>query len=112
MTKKWKERYVNKKATNGCWEWLGCKWKSGYGYLRPNKQYISAHRYFYVLYNADIPEGLDVLHRCDNPSCVNPEHLWLGTHSDNMKDAYAKGRRTSEGKHNGNYKHGKYVRTN
>lgn len=103
-----KENYLNK-LDNGCWEWIGSKWKSGYGKIMENRKYISAHRYFYRLYKGDFDPQLDVLHSCDNPSCVNPDHLQLGTHSDNMKDMYSKGRRTQAGKHNANYKHGKYT---
>lgn len=104
--KKYKERFVDRRE-DGCWWWLGQKDKAGYGYLRPNRKRTAAHRYFYTLYNADIPEGLDVLHSCDNPSCVNPEHLRVGTHSENMLEAYRKGRKTQSGVNNGNYRHGR-----
>lgn len=109
-----KEKFLDKHKSNGCWEWLGQKWESGYGYVRKTIdhkiKHISAHRYFYTLYKGPFPEELDVLHKCDNPSCVNPDHLFLGTHSDNMKDMYNKQRRNVSGINNPNYKHGKYVK--
>lgn len=106
---KYKERYI-RRLDNGCWEWIGCRWKGGYGYLRPNRKIISAHRYMYELYKGPIPDGLDACHTCDNPWCVNPDHIWLGTHGENMKDAYRKGRKTQRGIYNGNYRHGKRTR--
>lgn len=81
--------------TPGCWIWTACRNKPGYGMIfagckgDPAKL---AHRVSYELYEGAIPDGLMVLHRCDNPSCVNPSHLFLGTNDDNMKDMAAKGR--------------------
>jgi hypothetical protein len=74
---------------SGCWEWMGSTQR--YGHFRyPGGQL--AHRFSWELENGPVPEGLHVLHKCDNPSCVNPDHLFLGTHDDNMKDKAAKGR--------------------
>lgn len=82
--------YVNK--TDGCWLWTGHKTK-GYGAISSSSdKYIAAHRFSWILHNGNIPKGLCVLHRCDNPSCVNPDHLFLGTLKDNTQDMVSKGR--------------------
>lgn len=81
----WSE--VNK--SDGCWEWAGDRDRDGYGRFSKGQR---AHRYSWVLHFAPIPKGLCVLHRCDNPSCVRPEHLFLGTNADNTADKVAKGR--------------------
>jgi HNH endonuclease len=79
----------------GCWLWQGAPGRGGYGVIKVDS-YASmyAHRFSYELANGPIPEGLDVLHRCDVPLCVNPSHLWLGTPVDNMTDMMKKGRCT------------------
>lgn len=77
----------------GCWEWLGARANGGYGlFAVQNPRRITAHRYSWELHNGPIPAGMHVLHHCDNPPCVNPAHLFLGTASDNMRDMLAKGR--------------------
>jgi len=76
---------VDIKAINDCWLWKAFKDKDGYGRFNFGKE-ISAHRISYILTFGPIPQGLYVLHNCDNPSCVNPYHLKLGTHIDNVKD--------------------------
>jgi hypothetical protein len=81
---------VNK--TESCWHWTGTTSPRGYGKLKHNKQDWRAHRFSWVMHFGAIPKGLNVLHRCDNPSCVNPSHLFLGTHSDNHKDKVSKNR--------------------
>lgn len=88
---------VAKAGPNDCWLWLGHKMPYGYGTYGKPKQL--AHRRAWELTNGPIPDGLMVLHNCpdgDNPSCVNPAHLWLGTQTDNMRDAAAKGRISSQ----------------
>jgi hypothetical protein len=76
----------------GCWEWSGAKNKRGYGRLTVHGSWWAAHRYAYSAFVGPIPPGLLVLHRCDNPSCVNTAHLFLGTQKDNMRDMAEKGR--------------------
>ena len=79
-----------------CWGWLGTTVTGGYGSLSigRNKSPARAHRVAYELLRGPIPAGLNVLHSCDNPPCVNPSHLWLGTQSENIKDSVLKGRYT------------------
>ena len=85
-------RFWEKIDKNGkCWEWLGWKVK-GYGRIKVNNIKTLAHRVSWNLHYGDIPKGLYVLHKCDNPPCVNPKHLWLGTQLDNMRDRDKKGR--------------------
>ncbi len=75
----------------GCWEWTGPVNNKGYGTCRIlGERY--AHRASWTLANGPIPDGLVVCHKCDNPRCVNPEHMWLGTLVDNNRDMFAKGR--------------------
>lgn len=79
--------------TGGCWNWLGVTSGSlGYGVFRMDKKLRYSHRISYELLVGRIPNELCVLHKCDNPKCVNPEHLFLGTLSDNNKDRALKGR--------------------
>jgi hypothetical protein len=86
-------------AENGCWIWT--KGYAGgragrYGMLRlPDGSAITGHRLSYQIHKGAIPPGTFVCHTCDNPGCVNPDHLWLGTNSDNQKDAVAKGRHSN-----------------
>lgn len=80
---------------NGCWEWIKSKDGYGYGLIRINKKTILAHRFSAkYLANQNI-DNLHVCHHCDNPSCVNPNHLFVGTHKDNMDDMNRKGRNPS-----------------
>lgn len=76
----------------GCWEWQLTKNDHGYGQGKIKQKRFLAHRLYWERENGPIPEGLCVLHRCDNPGCVNPEHLFLGTKQDNSRDMTSKGR--------------------
>jgi len=83
------------KKTAGCWEWTGATDTRGYGSLTLQKKRRQAHRVSYEFYVGAIPSGMKVLHRCDNPGCVRPGHLWVGTQKDNIQDAMRKGRMSS-----------------
>lgn len=78
---------------SGCWIYMGGVTKLGYGQVYDGGCRVYAHRLSYRLANGEIPHGLNVLHSCDVPCCVNPLHLRLGTQSDNVRDAYNRNRR-------------------
>lgn len=95
-----RDRLYGKMRVNpytGCWEWQGYK-RNGYGRITTGsrtdgtRRTSSTHRVSYELEYGEIPEGMEVCHKCDNPSCINPKHLFLGTRQDNVNDREAKGR--------------------
>ncbi|MCT7971173.1 HNH endonuclease signature motif containing protein [Laspinema olomoucense] len=80
--------------TTQCWNWVKSIGNDGYGKAKRKGKTIRAHRLSYTFYKGEIPEGMFVCHSCDNPKCVNPEHLWLGSHYENEIDKTRKGRRS------------------
>lgn len=89
----WMKVHIEPDASS-CWEWTAFRNSKGYGVcqLPGGKGFELAHRTSWRLANGDLPDGVHVLHACDNPSCVRPSHLFLGTHTQNMRDMAVKGR--------------------
>ena len=102
------QRYIDKfhqkyevNPQSGCWEWSTTVDKLGYAHIWVKTKDMLAHRFSYLIHKGD-PAGMCVCHSCDNPSCVNPDHLWLGTRADNNRDKKLKGRaRGKSGSTNG-----------
>lgn len=91
------ERFWNKvQKTETCWLWEGAKQSGGYGRFIYEGFVDGAHRVAYRLLKGPIPKGLHVCHSCDTPSCVNPDHLWVGIAKQNQSDCIAKGRKAKQ----------------
>lgn len=86
------EQFFVRAGMEDCWHWTGAGARSGYGRFRIARKSKLAHRMAYELYVGNIPIGMQVCHKCDHPTCVNPSHLFLGTQKTNIADAIAKQR--------------------
>ena len=86
---------IQKGERGACWVWIGGRGENGYGHFWCSGRTRLSHRIAYRIYKGPIPDGMLVCHSCDNPPCVNPAHLWLGTHDDNIQDKINKGRQAT-----------------
>lgn len=89
LKRKFEERVIKKE---GCWDWKGARYENGYAGIQYNGKRIRAHRASWMIYNGEIPKDKSVCHKCDNPPCTNIDHLFLGTHKENMQDMTNKNR--------------------
>ena len=100
-------RFWSKVRTGtGCWEWTGARARFGHGlvHVGPGGKLAQTHRVAWELMVGPVPEGMGVLHRCDNPPCVRPDHLFLGTQQDNVRDMWAKGRQGEDAAPSGRWR--------
>lgn len=81
-------------SSEGCWVWAAAKSGSGYGHIRSRGKLLQAHRVSWMIHYGEIPDGAFVLHHCDNPPCVRPDHLFLGNDASNTADKVSKGRQS------------------
>lgn len=96
---------VDRKSSDECWNWLGGIHMNGYGGFNDGTKSMKAHRFSWILFYGEIPEGKLICHKCDNRKCVNPNHLFLGTQKDNIQDRIRKGRsKYAVGERHGNHK--------
>jgi hypothetical protein len=109
------KRYAPVGGADECWPWTGTRNSKGYGQLRVTRgrspRHVTATRVAWALANGlEFPAGMQACHSCDNPPCVNPNHIWPGTNGENVKDSFAKGRRSAKprsAKRSDQYGHGK-----
>jgi len=87
-----------KKVPSGCWEWTMTKRGEGYGNIWNGERNEAAHRFSYRKFIGEVPDGLNVCHKCDNRKCVNPDHLYAATQSQNLMDMVARGRNDTRAK--------------
>jgi hypothetical protein len=85
-------KFIDVKEKDECWEWQGYRDKDGYGYFSIGGKPILAHRFMWEMEYDEIQEGIIICHTCDNPPCVNPNHLWEGNRKSNLEDMVEKGR--------------------
>ena len=88
----WDRVYPFVKNEGDCLIFTGCRDDCGYGRITRDGRLVRIHREVWIKNNGAIPEGKEICHTCDNPACINPDHLWAGTHLENMQDRSAKGR--------------------
>jgi hypothetical protein len=103
LSQEFKDRFLTHfRQSDGCWIWFGCRNRFGYGqihYALHPCRFIMAHRASWLIFKGEIPKGIQVLHHCDIPWCISPDHLFLGTQQDNVDDMWNKGRANVESAH-------------